>query len=248
MPERRRVIGLDQVAEFVHQHVLERFGRPSTSARSSAMLPSGASEPHCEDITFSRRRLGARGRVGRYLAASGRHRRGSGLRRTRAAGGAGWHRRPGSATARRRRAHRSPAARSGLPAIAAAAVRRAGQHAGFARLQRAGRPWPWYWRNCSASQSRCCSEALAHHQAGPRRQGQACATLVHAQLDPACPRIAHAQYLDLGILQAQANGVALHGGGRGRADQAAQQTAHAPSIARPPDDRRPMRCVFSQPC
>ncbi len=74
-------------------------------------------------------------------------------------------------------------------------------------------------------------EAFAHHQACARRQGQACTAFVHAQLDAARTRIAHAQYLDLGILQAQANGVALYGGGRGRADQAAQQTAHAPSIA-----------------
>ncbi len=29
------------------------------------MLPSGASEPHCEDITFSRSRAGARGSAGR---------------------------------------------------------------------------------------------------------------------------------------------------------------------------------------
>jgi len=74
-------------------------------------------------------------------------------------------------------------------------------------------------------------ETLAHHQAGAWRQGQACAAFVHAQLDASRARIAHAQHLDLGIVQAQADGVALHGGGRGRADQATQQAGHVPSIA-----------------
>src|SRR5690606_3804604 len=37
-------------------------GRASTSARSSATVPSGASDPHCERIGLNRNRRGARGR------------------------------------------------------------------------------------------------------------------------------------------------------------------------------------------
>ncbi|MDQ1190936.1 hypothetical protein QE447_003439 [Stenotrophomonas sp. SORGH_AS282] len=73
-------------------------------------------------------------------------------------------------------------------------------------------------------------ETFAHHQAGARRQGQPHATLIHAELDPARTRIAHAQHVDLGILQAQAHGVALQGGGNGRGDQAAEESGHGYSI------------------
>ncbi|MCY1457162.1 hypothetical protein D9M71_744260 [compost metagenome] len=74
-------------------------------------------------------------------------------------------------------------------------------------------------------------EALTHHQAGARRQGQPHATLIHAEFDPARARIAHAQHVDLGILQAQAHGIALQRGGNGRGDQAAEESGHGYSIA-----------------
>ena len=94
-PERARMVGVEQVAELVHQHVLERR-RPRQHQRQVQRdsVPSGASEPHCDDITLNcTRRGGARQcrQVARQPAADvGARLR---LRRNRAARAAARHRR-----------------------------------------------------------------------------------------------------------------------------------------------------------
>ncbi|MEK0267383.1 hypothetical protein QT383_15610 [Stenotrophomonas rhizophila] len=73
-------------------------------------------------------------------------------------------------------------------------------------------------------------KTLAHHQAGARRQGQAYAALIDAELDPARTRVAHAQDIDLGVFQAQPYRIALQRADS-RRNQAAEESGHGYSIA-----------------
>jgi len=93
-------------------------------------------------------------------------------------------------------------------------------------------------------------EALTGLQARPQRQGQACAPFVHAQLDATGTRIAHPQDIDLPIIQPQPHRIALHGSGRWRGQQSAEQGTHATSIRRSTPTRvSTFRSdLFSQPC
>ena len=69
-------------------------------------------------------------------------------------------------------------------------------------------------------------EAVAGDQAGARRQGQARAAFVHAELEPARARIAHALYFHPApVIQFQFQGVALHALRRA-VDQSVQHRSH----------------------
>jgi len=241
------MVGLQQVAQLVDQHVLERrrprqrqrqVQRHRTVRRQRAPLRGHHLQPHPRGRAWQPRQvsgqpaadIGAHPRLVE-LAQHAPQRSVAGPRRQLDAGASGIHLDPGETAF-------LPAHRQQRPAQR--------QHAGFAQCQRR-------CQQALAIEPRQplpvgLQEALAGRQAGAQRQGQPRAAFIDAELEPPRTRVAHAQHVDLGIVQAQPHGVALDDG-RGDGGQAAEQGGHRSSIVpgRPPGRSadRPFSC---RPC